>query len=183
MPEGTVFFPDEPILRVTAPLPEAQFVETRLVNLLHFQSVIASKAARMTLAAPGKSLIDYGLRRARGGARRARQLHCRVQRHSDGCGCRRIRHPRLRHNRRLAPDVYLGVVPLILKAGGNLSIGGKGAITDWLVEMVRLPAERMLDRCLARGDWHYAHIHVLAARLGHFAGSLTGSSRRCSRIP
>jgi nicotinate phosphoribosyltransferase len=66
MPEGTVFFRDEPILRVTAPLPEAQFVETRLVNLLHFQSVIASKAARMVLAAPGKSLVDYGLRRAHG---------------------------------------------------------------------------------------------------------------------
>src|SRR5271157_3754592 len=66
MPEGTVFFPDEPIVRVTAPLPEAQFVETRLVNLLHFQTVIASKAARMVLAAPGKPLIDYGLRRAHG---------------------------------------------------------------------------------------------------------------------
>jgi len=52
MPEGTVFFPDEPILRVTAPLPEAQFVETRLLNLLHFQTVVASKAARMALAAP-----------------------------------------------------------------------------------------------------------------------------------
>jgi nicotinate phosphoribosyltransferase len=66
MPEGTIFFPDEPIVRVTAPLPEAQFVETRLVNLLHFRTVIASKAARMVLAAPGKSLIDYGLRRAHG---------------------------------------------------------------------------------------------------------------------
>jgi nicotinate phosphoribosyltransferase len=66
MPEGTVFFQDEPILRVTAPLPEAQFVETRLVNLLHFQTVVASKAARMVLAAPGKPLIDYGLRRAHG---------------------------------------------------------------------------------------------------------------------
>ena len=66
MPEGTVFFPDEPIVRVTAPLPEAQFVETRLVNLLHFQTVIASKAARMVLAAEGKPLIDYGLRRAHG---------------------------------------------------------------------------------------------------------------------
>jgi nicotinate phosphoribosyltransferase len=66
MPEGTVFFPDEPILRITAPLPEAQFVETRLVNLLHFQTVIASKAARMVFAAPGKPLIDYGLRRAHG---------------------------------------------------------------------------------------------------------------------
>jgi nicotinate phosphoribosyltransferase len=66
MPEGTIFFPDEPILRVTAPLPEAQLVETRLINLLHFQTVIASKAARMVLAAPGKLLIDFGLRRAHG---------------------------------------------------------------------------------------------------------------------
>jgi nicotinate phosphoribosyltransferase len=66
MPEGTVFFPDEPILRVTAPLPQAQLVETRLINLLHFQTLIASKAARQVLAAPGKLLIDFGLRRAHG---------------------------------------------------------------------------------------------------------------------
>jgi nicotinate phosphoribosyltransferase len=66
MPEGTVFFASEPILRVTAPLPEAQLVETRLINILHFQSLIAAKAARMTLAAPGKLLVDFGLRRAHG---------------------------------------------------------------------------------------------------------------------
>ncbi len=66
MPEGTVFFADEPILRVTAPLPQAQLVETRLINVLHFQTLIASKAARMVLAAPGKQLIDFGLRRAHG---------------------------------------------------------------------------------------------------------------------
>jgi nicotinate phosphoribosyltransferase len=66
MPEGTVFFANEPILRVTAPLPQAQLVETRLINILHFQSLIASKAARMMLAAPGKLLIDFGLRRAHG---------------------------------------------------------------------------------------------------------------------
>ncbi len=66
MPEGTVFFPDEPILRITAPLPEAQFVETRLINLLNFQTVIASKAARMVLAAQGRQLVDFGLRRAHG---------------------------------------------------------------------------------------------------------------------
>lgn len=66
MPEGTVFFADEPILRVRAPLPEAQLVETRLINLLHFQTLIASKAARMVLAAPGKLLVDFGLRRAHG---------------------------------------------------------------------------------------------------------------------
>jgi len=66
MPEGTVFFADEPVLRVTAPLPEAQLVESRLINLLHFQILIASKAARMVLAAPGKILLDFGLRRAHG---------------------------------------------------------------------------------------------------------------------
>src|SRR6266516_6951256 len=66
MPEGTVFFADEPILRVTAPLPEGQLVETRLINLLQFQSMIAAKAARMVLAAPGKRLVDFGLRRAHG---------------------------------------------------------------------------------------------------------------------
>jgi nicotinate phosphoribosyltransferase len=66
LPEGTVFFPDEPLIRVIAPLPEAQLVETRLINLLHFQTIVASKAARMVLAAPGKLLVDFGLRRAHG---------------------------------------------------------------------------------------------------------------------
>ena len=66
MPEGTIFFANEPILRVTAPLPEAQLIETRIINILHFQSLIASKAARMVLAAPGKLLVDFGLRRAHG---------------------------------------------------------------------------------------------------------------------
>jgi nicotinate phosphoribosyltransferase len=66
MPEGTIFFADEPILRVTAPLPQAQFVESRLINILHFQTLIASKAARMMLAAPDKVLVDFGFRRAHG---------------------------------------------------------------------------------------------------------------------
>ncbi|NKE69803.1 nicotinate phosphoribosyltransferase [Candidatus Manganitrophus noduliformans] len=66
MPEGTVFFPNEPIVRVTAPLPQAQLIETRLINLLHLQILIASKAARSVLVAPGKLLIDFGLRRAHG---------------------------------------------------------------------------------------------------------------------
>jgi nicotinate phosphoribosyltransferase len=66
MPEGTVFFANEPILRVTAPLSEAQYVETRLINILHFQSLIATKAARIVLAAPDKLLVDFGLRRAHG---------------------------------------------------------------------------------------------------------------------
>jgi len=67
MPEGTIFFPDEPILRVTAPLPQAQLVESRLMNYLHYQSMVAAKAARMVLAAPGKLLVDFGLRRAHSG--------------------------------------------------------------------------------------------------------------------
>jgi nicotinate phosphoribosyltransferase len=66
MPEGTVFFPDEPVVRVTAPLMEAQLVEPRLINLVHFQTVVASKAARSVLAAPGKLLVEFGLRRAHG---------------------------------------------------------------------------------------------------------------------
>mgnify|MGYP000382582472 CR=1 FL=1 len=66
MPEGTAVFPDEPVLRVTAPLPVAQLLETRLINLLHTSMVVASKAARMKLAAPDKKLVDFGLRRAHG---------------------------------------------------------------------------------------------------------------------
>jgi len=66
MAEGTAFFAGEPILRVTAPLPAAQFVETRLINILHYQSLVAAKAARCVLAAPGKVLVDFGFRRAHG---------------------------------------------------------------------------------------------------------------------
>ena len=66
MPEGTVFFPNEPILRVTAPMPEAQLVESRLLNLVHFEVMVASKAARSVLVAPGKRLVDFGMRRAHG---------------------------------------------------------------------------------------------------------------------
>ena len=66
IPEGTAFFANEPILRVTARLPEAQLVETRLINILHYQTLIASKAARFVLLAPGKLLVDFGLRRAHG---------------------------------------------------------------------------------------------------------------------
>ena len=61
-----MFFADEPILRVTAPLPQAQLVETRIINLLNFQTVVASKAARAVLVAGEKVLVDFGLRRAHG---------------------------------------------------------------------------------------------------------------------
>src|SRR5229473_4189976 len=66
MPEGTVFFPGEPILRVTAPIVEAQIVETFLLATINFQTMIASKAARVTQAAAGRPVIEFGTRRAHG---------------------------------------------------------------------------------------------------------------------
>jgi nicotinate phosphoribosyltransferase len=64
--EGTVVFADEPVLEVTAPLLEAQLVETALLNLIHAQTVLASKAARSVLAAEGRNLAEFGLRRTHG---------------------------------------------------------------------------------------------------------------------
>jgi nicotinate phosphoribosyltransferase len=66
MPEGTVCFPLEPLVRVTAPMPQAQLIESRLINILHFQTLIASKSARCVIAAPNKLLVDFGMRRAHG---------------------------------------------------------------------------------------------------------------------
>ena len=66
LPEGTAFFADEPIIRVTAPIMQAQLAETRIINLMNLQTIVASKAARSVLAAPGKLLVDFGLRRAHG---------------------------------------------------------------------------------------------------------------------
>ncbi len=64
--EGTVLFADEPLLRIMAPLREAQLIESRVLNLMHLQTMVASKAARCVLAAQGRPLIDFGLRRAHG---------------------------------------------------------------------------------------------------------------------
>jgi nicotinate phosphoribosyltransferase len=66
VPEGTVIFPDEPILRVAAPIAEAQIVETYLLSAIHFQTLIASKAARVVGAAKGCRVVEFGARRAHG---------------------------------------------------------------------------------------------------------------------
>ncbi len=66
MPEGTLVFPNEPLLRVTAPIAEAQTVETALLAILHFQTLIASKAARVVTAARGRAVVEFGSRRAHG---------------------------------------------------------------------------------------------------------------------
>lgn len=66
LPEGTVFFPGEPLLRVTAPIIEAQLMETSLLSVVHLQILIASKAARVTTAAAGRAVVEFGSRRAHG---------------------------------------------------------------------------------------------------------------------
>lgn len=66
LPEGTVAFPGEPLLRVTAPLIEAQIVETFLLSTINFQTMIASKASRVVQAADGRGVIEFGTRRAHG---------------------------------------------------------------------------------------------------------------------
>lgn len=66
VPEGTLVFPNEPLLRVVAPIVEAQLVETFVLNQIHFHSVAASKAALIVEAAQGKSVVDFGSRRAHG---------------------------------------------------------------------------------------------------------------------
>lgn len=66
VPEGTVLFADEPLLEVTAPLIEAQIVETAVINFCHLQTMLASKAVRSVLAASGRPVVDFGLRRTHG---------------------------------------------------------------------------------------------------------------------
>lgn len=66
IPEGTVVFPREPLVKVIAPIMEAQLVETALLNIINHQSLIATKTARVIYAAKGDSVMEFGLRRAQG---------------------------------------------------------------------------------------------------------------------
>ena len=66
IPEGTITFQNEPLIRITAPIIEAQIVETFLLNTINLQTMIASKASRIVEAARGKSVIEFGLRREHG---------------------------------------------------------------------------------------------------------------------
>jgi nicotinate phosphoribosyltransferase len=66
VPEGTIVFPDEPIVEVSAPIIEAQLVETAVLNFCHLQTLLASKAARCVIAARGRAVVEFGLRRTHG---------------------------------------------------------------------------------------------------------------------
>lgn len=66
IPEGTVIFPKEPLLKVIAPIMEAQLVETAILNIINHQSLIATKASRVVYAAQGDGIMEFGLRRAQG---------------------------------------------------------------------------------------------------------------------
>ena len=66
IPEGTVVFPREPLIKVVAPIMEAQLVETAILTILNHQSLIATKAARVVYAAKGDGIMEFGLRRAQG---------------------------------------------------------------------------------------------------------------------
>lgn len=78
----------------------------------------------------------------------------------------------IRLNRRLASDIYLGIVALTREPDGALKLGGSGTPVDWLVKMVRLNAGSMLDRRLVEGNWHYGELEAVAHRLaGFFAGA------------
>jgi len=102
VPEGRLFFVDEPILEVTAPIIEAQIVETFIINQINLQSTIATKAARCVHAAHGRNLVDFSLRRTQGidaGMKAGEsqlhyRFHCNQQR-----SCRyKLRNPPLRHD-------------------------------------------------------------------------------------
>ncbi len=66
LPEGTIFFPNEPLVEITAPIIEAQIIETMVINVLNFETMIATKAARCVLAANGKPVVDFSARRTQG---------------------------------------------------------------------------------------------------------------------
>jgi nicotinate phosphoribosyltransferase len=89
LPEGTLVFPNEPLVRVCGPIIECQLLETALLNILNFQSLIATKAARVCLAAKNDEVIEFGLRR--------RGFHRRLCGHVEFAGGRTLRNSGKRH--------------------------------------------------------------------------------------
>lgn len=122
---------------------------TRRVELreTHFSWVFLTDRHAYKLKKPVRfAALDYR-------SPQARRLNCRRE---------------VRLNRRLAPDVYLGVVALTRDARGDLRLGGRGRRMDWLVKMRRLPASRTLEHAIAAGRVRDADLRRIAARLAEF---------------
>jgi nicotinate phosphoribosyltransferase len=84
VPEGTIVFPDEPLIRVSAPIIEAQLVETFLLNTVNLQTMIATKASRVVCAAQGRAVIEFGLRRTQGTDAGMKAARCSYLAGADG---------------------------------------------------------------------------------------------------
>jgi nicotinate phosphoribosyltransferase len=84
VPEGTIVFPEEPLIRVTAPIIEAQLVETFILNTVNLQTMIATKASRVVCAAQGRSVIEFGLRRTQGTDAGMKAARCSYLAGADG---------------------------------------------------------------------------------------------------
>jgi len=95
MPEGSLVFPGEPMLRIVAPIIEGQIMETYLLSTLSYQTMIASKAARVVTAAQGRQIVDFGARRAHGS-----QASLLAARAASIGGCGPARQPYARSSRR-----------------------------------------------------------------------------------
>lgn len=76
VPEGTIIFPNEPLIRITAPIIEAQLVESFLLNTVNLQTMLATKASRVVHAAQGKAIIEFGLRRTHGADAAMKAARC-----------------------------------------------------------------------------------------------------------
>ena len=84
VPEGTIVFPEEPLIRVTAPIIEAQLIETFILNTVNLQTMIATKASRVVSAAKGRSVIEFGLRRTQGTDAGMKAARCSYLAGADG---------------------------------------------------------------------------------------------------
>jgi nicotinate phosphoribosyltransferase len=119
IPEGTVVFPHEPVLQVRGPLIQAQLLETAILNMLNFQTLIATKAARIRQACGNDNLVEFGLRGGGGGGpggprapppppgrtkRHPRGVHRRGGQHLERLGRQGVRHPRTGNPRPLLGD-------------------------------------------------------------------------------
>jgi nicotinate phosphoribosyltransferase len=84
VPEGTIVFPEEPLIRVTAPIIEAQLIETFILNTVNLQTMIATKASRVVCAANGRSVVEFGLRRTQGTDAGMKAARCSYLAGADG---------------------------------------------------------------------------------------------------